>query len=260
MRTFVKKIYFCLVNFQKTIRNIFFPTAIILLYHRIAVSNSDPYRLCVSPENFRSQLNYLKNNYNVIPLNELVQNIINRTLKNKSISITFDDGYSDNYSEALDILAEYSIPATIFVVSGKIDSNESFSWDKGRTSQDSGRPLNQEELARLRSSQLVEIGAHTINHPNLSKINPEEQINEIVGSKNQLEKLLGQNIISFAYPFGSKDSFTKETTEIVKNNFNYACSNIHERITTKSNIFALPRFIVRDWDLDEFIKNIKTFI
>jgi len=84
---------------------------------------------------------------------------------------------------------------------------------------------------------------------------------EIGKSKDTLEKITNKPITSFAYPFGGEDSFDNETVNLVKQSgYKYACANIHERVRNNSNIFTLPRFVVRDWDLEEFKKQIKKFI
>lgn len=88
----------------------------ILAYHR--VSNEDLYNtgLTISVSNFERQIRYLKMNYNILTLEEAVQ-ILNNGQKPspKSVAITFDDGYEDNYVNAFPILKRYGIPATIFL-------------------------------------------------------------------------------------------------------------------------------------------------
>ena len=75
----------------------------------------------VHPENFtRQHLVFLKNNYELISTQTLKDRIITKTLKNRSICLTFDDGYFDNFSEAFPLLEKYQIPATIFVCTGNI--------------------------------------------------------------------------------------------------------------------------------------------
>ena len=65
---------------------------LILCYHRVAAPASDPYRLCVSPENFRAQLRMLVRRADVVPIDE-----INRSSAQRRAVVTFDDGYADNF-------------------------------------------------------------------------------------------------------------------------------------------------------------------
>ena len=82
--------------------------------------------MCVSPEHFAEHLEVLKKNYRVLDLGETVVGLKNQKDIDKSIIITFDDGYADNLYQAKPILEKYEIPATIFVVSGQVGLNKNF--------------------------------------------------------------------------------------------------------------------------------------
>ncbi len=115
------------------------------------------------------------------------------------------------------------------------------------------RFLTETELRELASGDLVEIGAHTMTHPWLSQLPPEQQQDEIGGSKQRLEALTGKNITTFAYPYGKKIHYTQQTVKTVKaNGFACACSNFGGLVTRTSNRFELPRFQPMDWDGDQF--------
>jgi peptidoglycan/xylan/chitin deacetylase (PgdA/CDA1 family) len=101
----------------------------ILLYHRVTSVNNDPQLLCVTPEHFIEQLEVLKKKYRVLDLEETVTSIINQKELEKTIIITFDDGYADNLYQAKPILEKYDMPATIFVVSGQVGLKQEFWWD-----------------------------------------------------------------------------------------------------------------------------------
>ncbi|HBG78598.1 MAG TPA: hypothetical protein DDW84_07135 [Phycisphaerales bacterium] len=102
---------------------------VILLYHRIADEPMDYQLLCTSPENFESHLKTLSQNYRVIRLAELLDEIKNNRFVPNTIALTFDDGYADNFTNALPLLEKYKIPATIFVTSGMVGSDRLFWWD-----------------------------------------------------------------------------------------------------------------------------------
>jgi len=103
------------------------------------------------------------------------------------------------------------------------------------------------------------IGYHTINHYNLSKLSYDNQKIEIELGKKELESIINQQVKIFAYPFGNRYHYNADTLEIVKRNFNFAFSNFEGLVHKDSNIYEMPRFLVRDWDIDSFIKNIKRF-
>jgi peptidoglycan/xylan/chitin deacetylase (PgdA/CDA1 family) len=96
----------------------FVPSALILLFHRVASRVFDPQLLCVAPENFRAQVDYLRQHYTLLGLSELVQAIAARAVPRRSVVITFDDGFADNFHYARPILEQTRTPATIFVTSG----------------------------------------------------------------------------------------------------------------------------------------------
>lgn len=89
--------------------------ALILGYHRIAVTDNDPYNLFVSLRNFFEQLEVLRRYSRVVNLNELVEGIQNGNLPDKTVVITFDDGYVDILQNAKPLLERSQIPATVFV-------------------------------------------------------------------------------------------------------------------------------------------------
>lgn len=103
---------------------------IILMYHRIANLESDPWSLAVSPQNFEQQLTILKNEFNVISVAQLVEQLETKTILEDSICLTFDDAYLDNYLFAKPLLEKYSCPATFFVASHYIDHPSQFWWDE----------------------------------------------------------------------------------------------------------------------------------
>jgi len=259
---------YSLKKFINRVRNFFVSTGYIILYHRIADAKNDPHRLCVSPENFREQIKFLKENFRIVPLVQLVQEVRSKKLKNKTMAITFDDGYADNLHNALPILQEYDIPATIFLTAGYIGQNKPFYWDvpegadlNERAISGLGRPMTLAEVKTLSKARIIEMGGHTISHPKLAKIPENDQFREIAEGKKIIEGMLGFPLLSFAYPFGGKDSFNKTTIELVKRaGFHYACANIHERVTARSNIYALPRFIVRNWNAKELKKEMEKWL
>lgn len=132
----IKRSYYSSMNLKKRLYNHLFPTARILLYHRIADVKNDPYFLSVSSENFYNQLKFLKENFNIMPLAQIVKWIREGKLKDKSIALTLDDGYADNLYNALPILEEFKVPATIFLTAGYINmsagtsQNMTFYWDQ----------------------------------------------------------------------------------------------------------------------------------
>ncbi|MCO5343908.1 polysaccharide deacetylase family protein [Aeromonas veronii] len=126
----------------------------------------------------------------------------------KYLMITADDGYQDNLTRMLPLLEKYGYKAVVYVVTGEGYNR----WDvEHPTNPDTKVSLmSGEQVKALAASGHVEIGGHTLTHPRLSKLTPEQQAHEIQENKRQLEALLGHPLLSFAYPYGDMNESAKE--------------------------------------------------
>ncbi len=173
-------------------------------------------------------------------------------------------------SNLMDLLREWSITDKIF----PFNRNKAFYFlakeieniDHYKKSRmlDTVTSLSNEKrnFSYLSNKKLInfhKIGYHTINHYNLSKLSYDNQRVEIEMGKKELESIINREVKIFAYPFGNRYHYNADTLEIVKRNFNFAFSNFEGLVHKDSNIYEMPRFLVRDWDLDNFILNIKRF-
>ena len=123
----------------------------------------------------------------------------------------------------------------------------------GNNGRESHRVMTEQELRLLGDGGLIEVGAHTVTHPQLSSLAPGEQEQEIKTSKRQLEELTGRRIETFAYPYGGTKDYTRRSADLVRNaGFSLACSNFPGIVWRTTNKFELPRILVRDWDGEEF--------
>lgn len=161
----------------------------VLYYH--SIDDSEANEVILSKENLRRQLTYIKDSgYTTLTMSELNDYIKNnKEIPEKSIVITFDDGYMDNYTNAFPILKELNMKATIFVISSGIDD---------------GYYMSKEQLKEL-SNYGIDIESHTKTHCHLNTLSYEEQLKELKESKETLEAIIGKEIISVAYPYGDYD-------------------------------------------------------
>lgn len=119
------------------------------------------------------------------------------------------------------------------------------------------RGMSWDQARHMAACELIELGAHTVNHPCLSALPLKEQRAEILESKRALEKQIGRPVTSFAYPYGTRQSYTAETVGLLKElGFTNACSNFRDRIGRLTDLFQIPRFVVRDWNGDEFLRQL----
>jgi peptidoglycan/xylan/chitin deacetylase (PgdA/CDA1 family) len=161
-----------------------------------------------------------RNGYRVVSVREFISLATHskRGCK-KIVGLTFDDGYENNLSIAIPILHEFGFTATIFVTTEHCGGyNIWCSRDIPRM-----KLMNWNQLIDL-SQQGMEIGAHTVSHPDLTKLSISESKSEIVTCKQQIEAHLCQPIVSFAYPYGI---YNKAVLSLVEEaGFQFACTLI----------------------------------
>ena len=170
----------------------------ILAYHKVNPSDKDS--LAVSPVSFERQVLYLREKgYQFLTLEKLYGDYLEKgkKIEKKTCLITFDDGYSDNYTFVLPILKKYKIKATIFLTYDFINK---------------ANMLAEKEIKEMKECG-IEFASHTLSHPDLTKISIDEAKKEIEEAKEKLEGLLSGGVVSFCYPFGY---FNKGIAEQVK--------------------------------------------
>ena len=104
--------------------------AVILMYHRIADAERDPWGLAVSPRNFAEQLAVLRDCGTPLTLPALAAAHERGTIPRRAIVVTFDDGYADNLHAAKPLLERHDVPATVFVTTGHTGTQDEFWWDE----------------------------------------------------------------------------------------------------------------------------------
>src|SRR6516225_11294141 len=102
----------------------------ILMYHRIATPDVDPWGLSVSPERFAAHVETLRARRTILSMDAFVARLRSRDLPHDAVALTFDDGYSDNLCQAKPILEAADVPATVFLTTGRIGTGREFWWDE----------------------------------------------------------------------------------------------------------------------------------
>jgi peptidoglycan/xylan/chitin deacetylase (PgdA/CDA1 family) len=169
---------------------------VVLMYHSISKGGSAPDSLwAISEKNFRDQLQLLKREgWNTVSARNLEQQ---NELTPRSVAITFDDGFADNYDCALPHLLAFGFIATWFVVSGDVGA-----VSRWRDADAPQRPmLNRKQLEEMAAAGM-EMAAHTRTHLRLTEVDQAMMDNEVRGSRQDLEDMLGRPVTSFAYPYG----------------------------------------------------------
>jgi peptidoglycan/xylan/chitin deacetylase (PgdA/CDA1 family) len=181
----------------------------ILMYHRIGDIPGD--RITVPPLMFTEQLTFLKqNNYTTVSLADLHAYITKgKQLPPRPVILTFDDGYEDNFLNALPLLQQFAMRATVFPIAGWIGQYNDWEDYPGKPR---CRTMSWEQL-RCWSQAGMEVGCHTVNHPHLTNLSPAKIERELLDSKTILEAQLKIPVDFFCYPYGSFDERVKEITQ-----------------------------------------------
>jgi len=162
----------------------------IFMYHSLDAARLGEYSV-VLPENFRTQMEYIKRKgYHVVLLKEYCARLKRgEDIPRNTVVITFDDGHRDNVGAAR-ILDELDIPATIFLIVGNIDKE---------------KYLSSREIKQILAETPVTIGSHTLSHRYLPRATDEEVIREIKESRRILEETFGVPVETITYPIGGFD-------------------------------------------------------
>lgn len=313
------------------------PGIVILMYHRVADVECDPYGLAVPPGAFREQVEALARSERVLPLPRAREAIESGRVPGRAFVVTFDDGYRDNLTVALPELERAGVPATVFVTTAAVDAREELWWDlleravlgprevpekleietpNGLKSFDFSacriwteaaraervcrsaweappgsrmrtyhelcrviqplepalqhriaraacewagvttdpRPtsatMTRDEVAALSRSPLVEIGGHTTTHLQMSAHDAERQRRDVVENRAFLQEIVGEAVVSFAYPYGA---FGADSAAVVRDaGFAQACTTVERSARAGADAFLLPRFPVPAFGGDRF--------
>lgn len=168
----------------------------VICYHSVSKDESKKGPIIIPKDKLREQLKTIKDNgYTTLTMAELNDYLLkNQPIPEKSVIITFDDGYRDNYTNAFPILKEFNMKATIFVISSYLNRD---------------LYLTSDEINEM-SEYGFDIESHTVSHKKLSTLSYKEQLKELKNSKETIENLTHKQVISIAYPEGKYNNDTKK--------------------------------------------------
>lgn len=259
----------------------------ILCYHRVGTAGV-PYHSRLSAALFEAHMRYARRRYRVVPLGQLVREVLGTEEVPPTLAVTFDDGYRDLYTEAFPILRRYQIPATIYLIGRCMETGEAPWYDRifaGVVSHPrvllelemdrllrfplptlesrraaawkivcylksvpddarqrwckefdaqvrppaellENRMLDWKQVREMQSGGMF-FGAHTMNHPAVSRLDPVSFQSELVSARELLEAGLGTAIEDFAYPFGkSSDGSLAAHEFLVRSGYRSAATTI----------------------------------
>ncbi|MCX6796179.1 MAG: polysaccharide deacetylase family protein, partial [Candidatus Falkowbacteria bacterium] len=228
---------------EQLIKKYFAP---ILVFHHIGnaplTADKGTKGLFVDESNFEKILAELqKNNYHSVFASEVADYLVEgKKLPENIVSLNFDDGYEDFYTQAFPLLKKYNMSADLFVITGMTG----------------GDYLTEDQIQEIDKSNLVEIGSHTVSHAQLPKLKKEEQIKELEESKKTLEKLLNKKIELICYPYGA---YNKQVEDLAKlAGYKYGFTYNQKPLSDTTDVFAIDRTSVwQGKDVIKFLDGIK---
>jgi len=206
---------------------------VILTYHSISEGDSP---LKISPPLFAEQMEWLASKTNVVSISELLDPCEDlRRIGNRVVVLTFDDAYADFYSNAAPVLQRLKLPATVFVPTSFV----------GRTNAWPGQPawvheeslMNWQQIKEL-TERGVDLGSHTVTHPDLTALSEATAERELEQSKREIEQQTGCPADHFCYPYGKWNQAVRDLTMRF---YKSACSTIAGTLADEDDHRAMPR-------------------
>ncbi len=217
----------------------------ILMYHMVSEpETSQEKRYACPPATLHKHMQFLRaQGYNIVSLDAIIDHFDReQALPEKTIAITLDDGFRDNYENALPIFKKFDIPATIFLATGVIEGTNHWMHENGYPKRDM---LSWAQVKQM-YDQGISIGAHTVNHVKLPELSAEQMLVELQESKRQIEDKLDITVKHFAYPYGLLNDTAIEMA--AKVGFSSACSTLSGFNNLKTNRLSLRRLEVYGTD------------
>lgn len=221
---------------------------LVLMYHSVERYDSDPFRVTVSPGRFARQLGWLaRHGLTGVSMRELLRRHAEGTARGL-VGLTFDDGYDDFLGEVVPLLLKHRFTATVFVVSELLGGHNG--WDAGGPR----KRLMDEDGVRRAASLGMEIGSHSAGHRSLAGLSEAELRHEVTASKATLERVLGDEVSGFCYPYGHATA--REVNAVRAAGYGYACAIWRSPLNGRH---LLPRTYVgeRDGGLRLSVKRVR---
>ncbi|HEU5361270.1 MAG TPA: polysaccharide deacetylase family protein [Candidatus Deferrimicrobiaceae bacterium] len=228
----------------------------VFMYHHVNPHKGDP--VTVTPDVFEGQMRFLREGgYRSISPSDLLAYLQGGAVPKKSVAVTFDDGWLDNYLFAFPVLKKYGVRATVFLVTDRVDKASSERGERGpsvpthreskwlvREGKAHRVVLNWDHVREMASGGLVEFHSHTKTHPRCDTLSPEALAGELRGSREVIEQNTGRPCRYLCWPYGRTSPAAVEAAKR---------AGYHAAFTTKPGVveaggdpFDIRRIVVKD--------------
>jgi peptidoglycan/xylan/chitin deacetylase (PgdA/CDA1 family) len=185
---------------------------VVVAFHRVNDWMVEDSITCSSAK-FHAFCQFFRRHFRVVPLAEQIARCREGLAMGGTLSITFDDGYRDNFDVAAPILRRLGLPAAFFVTTGFIGTNYSPPWDQHLSPQPGW--MDWDQVRSLRDQGFA-IGAHTDGHIDLASLGADAIRVELAKCRSKLEEELGVPPTLFAYPFGGRENISTASLQLVR--------------------------------------------
>ena len=209
--------------------------AVVVIYHRVVdkpLTNSK-FNVYITQDKLDWQLGSLKKRgFDFVTFKDLAKGVRVK----KPIILTFDDGYEDNYFNLLPLLKKYQAKAVIYCLGDR--TAQSNTWDE-KLGEPRARLMNDNQIKECHDSGLVEIASHGLKHQHLPDLDDKEACEEFELSKSNLESLINDKVVSFAYPYG--DYGDREENLAYETGYDFAIGTVNGPLKLTDNYYAIRR-------------------
>lgn len=212
----------------------------LIYYHDVTTGKGESFNK-INIEKFEDQMRYIAdNNYTSLIFSGLG---MEKITKEKTVLITFDDGYISNYELVFPIMKKYNLKFNIFLEAGAIDNKDNYlTWDMVKEMVDSG---------------LVGFGAHTYNHIDSRFINEDTYDQEVKLANELITKYTGKPVEDYCFPFGAYNKYIINYLN-EKKSYKRLYTSDGTKNTAKNGVWLLGRVgIDNDDDLKVFVKKLQ---
>jgi peptidoglycan/xylan/chitin deacetylase (PgdA/CDA1 family) len=215
-------------------------TCVFITYHTITADTR---------ESFARQMGMLKRIARVIP------SPANQRLEPGChyAAVTFDDAFRSFAQNALPVLAGLELPVILFVPTGYLGRKSTW-FDYGSVNPVGEDVVSADELKQLVRQYQIEIGSHTVNHPNLAEISQDEARAELRRSREELESMLGRKINSISFPYGSYGEREMKLAE--ETGYDFCFTVVPQTLAGSIQPGLIGRVSIQptDWDIEFKLK------
>jgi peptidoglycan/xylan/chitin deacetylase (PgdA/CDA1 family) len=216
----------------------------IVAFHRVNDTLPDDGLTCTAAK-FEAFCRYFQEHFRVVGMSEQVAGARAGRDMSGTLSITFDDGYLDNYEVAAPILRKLKLPATFFVTTGFVGSSIVAPWDRGLPTPQGW--MNWDQVRSL-ASQGFEIGCHSDTHLDIGEASVADVNDDLRVAQAKIKRELGIDARLFAYPFGGPQHISESSLQVVRELGFECCAACHGGTNAPvPNPYELNRIGIAEW-------------